>query len=121
MKKTILSIVSILCFTISYSQKAYEMETYKGSIGKYKIIMEIVGDEYFSGSYFYLSKNKKIHFSSEKAVCNGKVILYEKVNNIKTGFFVFKNIDFEKKTLIGKWYSINRFRSYDVILNKINC
>ena len=120
MKKTILIIITILSFTITYSQKAYELTTYKGSIGKYKIVMEIVQDDYFSGDYFYLTQNKKINFSSEEIVGNGKVILYEMVNNIKTGFFVFKNIDFKKNILKGQWFSIDGSKSYKVILNKIN-
>ena len=82
--------------------------------------MEIVQDDYFSGNYFYLSQNKKINFSSDEVLGNGKVILYEKVNNIKTGFFVFKNIDFEKNILKGKWFSIDGSKSYEVILYKLN-
>lgn len=120
MKKTFLIIITILSFTIAYSQKANEITTYKGSIGKYKIVMEIVQDDYFSGNYFYLSQNKKINFSSDEVIGNGKVILYEKVNNIKTGFFVFKNIDFEKNILKGKWFSIDGSKSYEVILYKLN-
>ena len=65
-------------------------------------------------------KSTRINFSSEEIVGNGKVILYEKVNNIKTGFFVFKNIDLKKNILKGQWFSIDGSKSYKVILNKIN-
>lgn len=117
--KLFFSLAFMLFLTCCYSQKAYETATYKGKVGKYKIIMEIVHGDNFYGDYFYLSKNKKISFSAEETIQNGKIILYEKVNDVKTGFFVFKSIDFEKNSLSGKWFSIDGSKSYDVILYKI--
>jgi hypothetical protein len=110
-----------MMFGFSYAQKAYFSATYKGKIGKYPIIMELVQGDSFYGDYFYLSKNKKITLSTDDNVNNkGKVILYEKVNNVKTGFFVFNTINFDKASLRGKWYSIDGSKSYDVVLYQIN-
>ncbi len=120
-KKTFYIIILVMIFGFSYAQKAYISATYKGKIGKYAIVMELFqGDSYY-GDYFYLSKNKKIKLSTDENINNrGKVILYEKVNNVKTGFFVFNTINFDKASLRGKWYSMDGSKSYDVVLYQIN-
>ncbi len=114
-------IILVLIFSFTYVQKAYLSVTYKGKIGKYPIVMELVEGDSFYGDYFYLSKNKKIKLSTDENVYNkGKVILYEKVNNVKTGFFVFNTINFDKASLRGKWHSMDGSKSYDVVLYQIN-
>lgn len=126
MKKTIFKnafyiIILVMIFGFTFAQKAYLSVTYKGKIGKYPIVMELVEGDSFYGDYFYLSKNKKIKLSTDENVNNnGKVILYEKVNNVKTGFFVFSIINFDKAILRGKWYSMDGSKSYDVVLYRIN-
>lgn len=115
--KKLIYVFFIFCIGNVFSQKI----TYKGKIGKFPIIMELMQDGNLAGDYFYLSQNKKINLYTDDSVyTKGKIILYEKVNGVKTGFFVFQELNLESDSLKGKWFSMDGSKIYVVTLYRIN-
>lgn len=97
---------------------------YSGSIGNIPIELTFHVPSrmynFISGTYFYKSVRQDIWFRGEHGVFEGAIKLTESVDGKDTGYFVFNNlngIDFPRK-IVGKWYTMDRSRSYDVTLYK---
>ena len=104
------------------AQTLYSKVKYSGSIGSNPIVLNFLVPDHFynyiQGNYYYTKYKKKIEFRGEDEVFQGEIKLTESVKGKNTGYFLFDNldgIDFPKK-LIGKWYTMDRKKSYDVIL-----
>ena len=104
------------------AQTHYSSVKYTGSIGSNSIVLNFIIPDHFynyiQGNYYYTKYKKEIEFKGEEEVFQGEIKLIESVNDKNTGYFIFNNldgIDFPKN-LIGKWYTMDRKNSYDVIL-----
>ena len=116
----ILIAMSLLFSKGLYAQKAYMSSKYSGTIGSNKIALEMVEGDKWMGDYYYVKHKQKIEFTSDKMIPDEgkKIILNESVNNKKTGYFVFTEIDLDKPSLNGTWYSADGSKSYPVKLTK---
>jgi hypothetical protein len=127
MKKNKIILILLLLTSIFISkninaQTLYSKVKYSGSIGSNPIVLNFLVPDHFynyiQGNYYYTKYKKKIEFRGEDEVFQGEIKLTESVKGKNTGYFLFDNldgIDFPKK-LIGKWYTMDRKKSYDVIL-----
>jgi len=123
--KIILIVILLTSIFISKNinaQTLYSKVKYTGSIGSNPIVLNFLVPDHFynyiQGNYYYTKYKKKIEFRGEDEVFQGEIKLTESVKGKNTGYFLFDNldgIDFPKK-LIGKWYTMDRIKSYDVIL-----
>ena len=120
-------IATILVLTVILSSKLLAQTQYveykfQGTINNNPIVITFLEPDhffnYFQGNYFYTKYNKKIEFRGEDGVFDGHVKLTESVNGINTGYFIFENLDYSKNKVVGKWYSMDGKKSYDVILTK---
>jgi hypothetical protein len=106
------------------AQISTEEHKYSGNIGTIPIELTFHVPSrmynFISGTYFYKSVRQDIWFRGEHGVFEGAIKLTESVDGKDTGFFVFNNLDgmnFPRK-IVGKWYTMDRRRSYDVTLYK---
>jgi hypothetical protein len=125
MKKTITLLV--ICISIFFSknllaQTRFVEYKFTGAIGNNLITLTFVEPDHFynylQGYYYYTKYKKKIEFSGEEGVFDGQVKLTETANGKNTGYFVFNNLDYSKNKIVGKWYTIDGRKSFDVVLNK---
>ena len=96
-----------------------ELYPFKGTIGSNEIVLTFeVPNKFwnnYEGTYYYTKYNKTIEFSGS-IEDNAKLI--ESVDGKETGYFVFNNLDVFAEKIIGKWYSVDEKKSYDVVLTK---
>jgi hypothetical protein len=127
MKNLIIFLALSLSFIASTSLSAQinvEEYKYSGTIGNIPIELTFHVPSslynFISGTYFYKSVRQDIWFRGEHGVFEGAIKLTESVDGKDSGYFVFNNLngmDFPRK-IVGKWYTMNRSRSYDVTLYK---
>ena len=134
MKKVLATLILFLTIFLSNrlsAQVTFETYKYSGIIGGTTVVMTFYANECagcrVTGDYYYTKYNKKIELQSENEV---KII--ESVNGKNTGYFIFKGAtqagtynpdadggpaayEFPDK-LIGKWYTMDGTKFYDVIL-----
>lgn len=106
------------------AQISIEEHKYSGTIGNIPIELTFHVPSrmynFISGTYLYKSVRQDIWFRGEHGVFEGAIKLTESVDGKDTGFFVFNNLNgmnFPRK-IVGKWYTMDRSRSYDVTLYK---
>jgi hypothetical protein len=116
--------LSLIASTNLSAQISTEEHRYSGNIGTLPIELTFHVPSrmynFISGTYFYKSVRQDIWFRGEHGVFEGAIKLTESVDGKDTGFFVFNNfngLDFPGK-IVGKWYSMDRSRSYNVTLYK---
>jgi len=129
MKNLIMLLALSLSLVVSTNLSAQiNVEEYKygGTIGNIQIDLTFQVPSrfynYIFGKYSYKSVGEDIWFRGEDGVFEGAIKLTESVDDKNTGYFVFNNlngIDFPRK-IVGKWYTMDRSRSYDVTLYKTN-
>jgi len=119
-------VVFVCCF-ISKNTLAQTLSIeykYTGTVGNNSVeVVFIELDKWYNhlqGYYFYTKYNKKIEFRGEDGVFEGMVKLTESVNGKNTGYFVFYDLDYSKRKLTGKWYTMDGRKSYTVVLTKSN-
>jgi hypothetical protein len=115
---------SLIASTNLSAQISTQEHRYNGNIGTMpiKLTFHVPSRMYnfISGTYFYKSVRQDIWFRGEHGVFEGAIKLTESVDGKDTGYFVFNNfngMDFPRK-IVGKWYTMDRSRSYDVTLYK---
>ena len=137
MKKVLATLILFLTVFLSNrlsAQVTFETYKYSGTIGGNAVFMTFYANECagcsVNGDYYYIKYNKKIEFRSTY----NSLKIIESVNGKDTGYFIFKGnyqagkynpdadggpaaYDFPDK-LIGKWYTMNGTKSYDVVLKK---
>jgi hypothetical protein len=116
--------LSLIASTNLSAQISVEEYNYSGTIGNIPIDLTFQVPSrfynYIIGKYSYKSVGETIWFRGEDGVFEGAIKLTESVDDKNTGFFVFNNLngfDFPWK-IVGKWYTMDRSRSYDVTLYK---
>jgi hypothetical protein len=116
--------LSLIASTNLSAQISVEEYKYNGTIGNIPIELTFQVPSrfynYIIGKYSYKSVGETIWFRGEDGVFEGAIKLTESVDGKDTGFFVFNNfngLDFPGK-IVGKWYSMDRSRSYNVTLYK---
>lgn len=106
------------------AQTQFDQIKYVGTIGNNPVVLKFIVPDHFynyiQGYYYYTKYKKEIEFRGKDEVFQGEIKLTEKVNGKSTGYFIFNNldgIDFPGK-LNGKWYTMDRKKSFDVLLRK---
>ncbi len=127
MKNLIIFLALSLSFIASTNLSAQinvEEYKYSGTIGNIPIELAFQVPSrmynFIMGKYSYKSVGEDIWFRGEDGVFEGAIKLTESVDGKDTGYFVFNNLngmDFPRK-IVGKWYTMDRSRSYDVTLYK---
>jgi len=125
MKKSLIFVILCLGIFLStkiYAQTQFTEYKFQGTINNNPIIITFLEPDhfynYFQGNYYYTKYKKKIEFRGVDGVFDGHVKLTESVNGKNTGYFIFENLDYSKNKVVGKWYSMDGEKSYDVILTK---
>jgi hypothetical protein len=119
---TLIFLLAIFISNTVTAQTQYAEYEYTGKIGNNAINLIFLEPDHFynhlQGVYSYTKYNKRIEFNGEDGEFEGKVKLIESVNGKNTGYFVFNDLDYTKNKIIGKWYSMDGSKSFDVILYK---
>ncbi len=107
----------------AFAQTRFTEYKFEGAIANSPIVLIFEEPDHFfnniQGSYYYTKFKKKISFSGPEGQFDGRLKLIESVDDKNTGYFIFENLDYTKDKVVGKWFTMDGKKSFDVILNKV--